>query len=72
MDDLSSRFLDAWNEIEKTVKGMYPDSRNDNPSDKFAINVRGAAKINAIVRRFQDDLIGYADLPPLTGSSRVV
>jgi hypothetical protein len=50
MDDLSSRFLAAWNEIDKTVKSIFPESRKDS----FPFNVRGAAKMNATVRRFQE------------------
>ena len=54
----ASRFIDAYNKIDHSLRAQYNLKRGQS----FADVVRRCAELNSIVRKFEDLLIDYARL----------
>ena len=52
------RFINAYNEIDQTIRNIYNFRRNIS----FADMIRRAVSLNSVVRRYEDKLIDYARL----------
>ena len=58
MESNALRFINAYNQIDQTLRAVYNFKRNITFSDM----IRRAVSLNSIVRRYEDKLIDYARL----------
>ncbi len=58
MESNALRFINAYNQIDQTLRAVYNFKRNITFSDM----IRRAVSVNSIVRKYEDKLIDYARL----------
>lgn len=54
----SKRFIDAYNRLDKGMRDIY----NIKPSISFSDCVRRVSPVNAVIRKYEDDIVEYGRL----------
>ena len=57
-DSYAKRFIDAYNRLDKGMRDIY----NIKASISFSDCVRRASNVNAVIRKYEDDIIEYGRL----------
>ena len=58
MENLVERFIKAYNQLDCTIKNLYNFKRGM----PFSDCIRRAVPLNSVIRKFEDDLVGFSRL----------